>query len=592
MTQFQNAFIGETHHANQDPVDEFSSFNPESTREYKIELPGEGRQTIESEKPLIVAMARANRFEPNCGAGDAKQSVDAIFDEALCEVAEKALQAAGIEASPVGLQKLRALMIGVTRELSVTKLQNHVSQYSAEELERFGLNKAYSRSTYGKAKRRLENTGLFSQVVDASYIAVHVLFGAGVPLPDTVKNTYELSYAAGPAASDFSFEVRDLLLYELVTDLLEIVVERLDFGRGENASRELRSLPGAFAHAAGTGDSIEDYKQTAHHTFDVEDALSGSTIRRCIDKLDRWDIRRMFDAINRSLLAYVLESGVIADPVRVAYDLVNIDCLGSEPFDGVFTTSDGRWRFASLSFVGAEFEFAFGLRLLKSESQRSAELKNLLRALTSMVDVELFFADRGFDGVRDFEACRTFVPNRWAIHAQDNSGTTTLDADYAKLKTKLEPGRTAVISDAGFERLEPPVQLLGHSGAARDSGSLDPFRAFWSGIPLPEGTKERDRRIRELNSQYDQRGKIETQFRLSKNRFDVSTDSRDPNRKLFYYNMSTLFYNLYKIANTVPSPKRGAELDVKQTELLQAIQVISFGGVTRSKAYQHLQNNS
>lgn len=592
MTRFQNAFTGETHHANQDRVDEFPPFNAESTQEYKIELPGDGRQMIESEKPLIVAMARANRFEPNCDDEDTERRVDAIFDEALCDVTAKALQAAGIEEFPVGLQKLRALMIGVTRELSSPKLQDHISQYSANELEQFGLHKAYSASTYRNAKRRLENTGQFSLVTEASYIAVHALFAAGVPLPDTVKNTYELSYAAGPAASDFSSEVRDLLLYELVTDLLEIVVEHLDFGRDGNASRELWSLPGVFAYAADTGDSIEDYKQTAHHTLDVEDALSGSTVRRCINKPNRWEIRRMFDDINRSLLAYVLESGVIAEPVRVAYDLVDVDCLGSEPFDGEFTTSDGRWRFASLSFVGAEFEFAFGLRLLKSESQRVAELKNLLRALTSMVDVELFFADRGFDGVGDFEACRTFVPNKWAIHAQDNSGEATLDADYAKLKNKLEPGQAAVVSDAGFEELKPPVQLLGYSGAKSDSDSLKPFRGFWSGLQLPEGANERDKRIRELNSQYDQRAKIETQFRLSKNRFDVSTDSGVPNRKLFYYNISNLFYNLYKIVKMVPSPKRGAELDITQTELLKAIQVVSFEGLTRSNAFEYLRNNS
>jgi hypothetical protein len=477
-------------------------------------------------------------------------------------------------------------MIGVTRELSSPGLQEHISECSTDQLEQFELQSAFSASTYRNAKRRLKNAERFSLLVEASYLAVHALFCGGVPVPDVVKIKYGLSYTAGPAASDFSSDTRDILLYELLTDVLEIVVEQLDFGRASNASRGLWSLPGVFAHAASTGESIENYKQAAHHIFDVADALSGPAIRRCIDKLDQWDIRRMFDAINPSLLEYVLESGAITQPVRVAYDLVDIDCLGTEPFDGVFTTSDGRWRFASLSFVDAEFEFAFGLRLLKSESQRAAELQNLLRALRSMVDVELFFADRGFDAVRDFEVCRTFVPNRWAIHAQETSGSTALDSDYAKLKSNLEPGQTAVISDAGFEQLEPPVQLLGHSG------SIDPYRAFWAGIRLPDDAEETDRRIRQLNSQYDQRGKIETQFRLTKNRFDVSTDSRDPNRKLFYYNMSTLFYNLYEIANTVPSPKRGAELDVKQTELLEAIQVISFGGPTRSKAYQYLQPDS
>jgi hypothetical protein len=72
----------------------------------------------------------------------------------------------------------------------------------------------------------------------------------------------------------------------------------------------------------------------------------------------------------------------------------------------------------------------------------------------------------------------------------------------------------------------------------------------------------------------------------------VATDSADPIHKLFYYNISTLFYNLYKIVDTVPSPKRGVEFDPTQLEVLEAIRNLSFGGPTCPVGLRYLQETS
>lgn len=87
MTQFQDAAIGETRHANQDPVDEFRSFNAESTQSsFQVTVVKRSKQRSHS-----LLRWRANRYDPNCDAEDAKRSVDATFDEALCAVAKKIL---------------------------------------------------------------------------------------------------------------------------------------------------------------------------------------------------------------------------------------------------------------------------------------------------------------------------------------------------------------------------------------------------------------------------------------------------------------------------------------------------------------------
>jgi hypothetical protein len=67
-------------------------------------------------------------------------------------------------------------------------------------------------------------------------------------------------------------------------------------------------------------------------------------------------------------------------------------------------------------------------------------------------------------------------------------------------------------------------------------------------------------------------------FRMAKNEFDVATDTDKPPRKSFYFHMSVLFYNLYKIVNTVPSPRLGLELDTNQKELLEVLHNLALEG--------------
>lgn len=589
MVSHQDSFADETRHAKRDRVSEFQTFNSAATDDITISHPGEGQHEIELLEPLVVAMARENKFGP-ISSECADQRVDAIFDEALCDVAELALRSAGLSGSQVPLHKLRALMIRIARDLdSFEELATHISRYSSEEIEQFGLHSTYSTSTYTKAAKQLKETNRFESLVEATFTAVYALFRNTVPLPESVTEHYRLSYDAGPSATDFSDEARKFALYNLVEDLLEIVVEHIDLQRSANQSRNLRSLLGLFAHAAYTNTSIENYHRTARHSFDLDSAFAGSTVRAHIDELHLWQIEEMFDEINQALLEYVIKSGIVSKPVMISYDLTDVQSLGLEEYDEMFLTEDGRWRFASLSFTDSALEFSFGLRLLKSEAQRARMLKNFLRNLTSMVDVKLFMTDRGFDGTEDIEACQAFLPGRWVVFAQDysdDSDDRRCD-DYAQLREKIDAGGTAVLRRTGYEDLHPPVRMIGYSGASEETDTPAPIRAFYTGMTVPRNDKEREQLITKTNFRYDQRGKIESLFRMAKNKFDVSTDTDKPARKAFYFHISVLFYNLYNIVNTVPSPLHGLEFTTTQKELLGVIQNLAFNGPTRPDALDY-----
>jgi hypothetical protein len=576
MGKHTDSYADETSHSQQNRVDDFQTFNSSATDDVSISHPGEGREAIELRKPLLVAMARQNVSE----SAFEDSNIDTIFDEALCDVTELALKDAefGVEDSEVELFKLQALLIHIARDFdSFRKLADYVSQYSAGESTRFDL-PVRGASTYQKAAKQLKENNTFGTLEDACFIAVHALFWNGVPIPDTVEKRYSLSDELGPEASDFSPASRQLALYNLVEDLLELVVQNLTLDRASNKSRPLRPLVGAFAYAARHGETIEYYKQTARHSFDLRDAASGSTFRGHINDLKVVDIADMFGEIHEELLQYVIESGVLSEPVIVSYDLTDIQNLGMNEFNPRFLTEDGRWRFASLSITDSSLEFCFGLRLLKSEAARADKLKTFLRKLKQMVDVKRFIADRGFDGHKDIKACIKYAEGKWVICAQDDSKQSGDTSDYAQLRAALEPGGTAVKPTSDFKNINHPIKLIAYSGATKDADSPSPIRAFYTDISIEDQEEDQDKLITDINFQYNSRGKIESMFRMAKNTFDVATDSDKASRRSFYFHMSTLFYNLYKIVNTVPSPKHGLTLEVSQREFLEVLHNLALDG--------------
>lgn len=204
-----------------------------------------GQREVELQKPLLVVLAKENKSDIDSDWSDQEGSVDAIFDEPLCDVANLALQTVGAPTERVELYKLRALLIQLARGLNTYEdLADYIGQYSSAQLERFGLRGSRESLTYRKAAKTLKTTAEFQTVRDACFVAVHALFWNGVPVSQPVRERYQLDYDAGPAATDFSDGARQLALYNLVEDLIRIVVDNLSLHREENASRELRSLLG------------------------------------------------------------------------------------------------------------------------------------------------------------------------------------------------------------------------------------------------------------------------------------------------------------------------------------------------------------
>ncbi|MFA9517211.1 hypothetical protein ACERIT_08340 [Halopenitus sp. H-Gu1] len=591
MARHQDAFVRETERVPHDSEQTFEGFNDKVTEDSVLSRPPEDSIATELKKPLLIALAKANRdriTESNALDG---VDPDYFFDAVVCDVAENAVTLAGLNPTEQELEKYRALLLQVIHGLPTNQaVHEYVTAYSRRERAGLGLGDACGRSTYQKTKRALKDAGEYDAIVHAADIAVHVVFGWGISPPDSVQSRYELEFELGSSADDYSFDTRQFALCALVNDLLEIIVNNMELGREANKSRARKTLLGVVAHSALTDGGIGSYEKSAQHLYDVESALSGSRVYDLTGSLPRWEINEIFDDITYALLKYVSDAGCIPDDPVISYDLTDLQGLDTSSFGKRFRTADGRWRFASLACTDTELEFSLGLRLLKSESQRASVLKNLLRKLTDKIDPQLVMLDRGFDGVADMGACRAILEEgNWLICAQNDEWKSDNQAEFSRLREELEPGGTAVLRSAGYEDLNPPTQLFGYSGST-DGETLDPIRAFYSDMKLPTDKEDRDKLITYLNFVYNHRGKIETMFRLTKNAFAVGSQSDDERRTLFYYNLSVLFYNLYKIVNTVPAPPTGIELDVSQLELLTVVRNLAFSGPTQPPALTYLQD--
>lgn len=596
MATHTDGMADETDHATQDRVSEFQSLNAEVVGDITARDLYQSVEEINLQKPIILALAKTNKRDEFTDSP--ADDTDTIFDEAVCDVAHRCFELAGLEDQPIPSHHLPALLLQEVRDISgYGDLADYIDDYASAQLAQFGLQRTYDQSTYRKARNKLDDEGPADVVAEAAVIAANALFANGVPVPATVQNRYNLSYEVDPDASAFPVEARDLALYTMTAELLDIVVEHLDFNRDPNKSRDLRSVVGAFARAATDERSIEEYHHRARHQFGLDTALKGSTIRSHIGKLDHPEVKEMFDDIHQALLGYVIDSEGLSAPT-MSYDITKIQG-GTEPDSHPYRREDGKWEIASLGITDPDLEFAVGHRILKSNSSRHSELKNLLRNLAAHTDVGLLMTDRGFDGAADIVACRTFAEDDWLIFGQDYSDTDQGNDDFERLREKLEPGKTAVVEGAGYSNLNPPVKLIGYSGASEDDDSIEPFRAFYTNIEVKPAdergqtdTDEAAETIQELNFTYNQRSKIETMFRLSKNDFDVATDSKRTAQKAFYYNMSLVFYNVYKIVNTVPAPNNGLEITTSQKELLAVMENLAFGGPRQPAAQTYLQDQS
>lgn len=580
MARHQDSFVSHTERVPQGESQEFEAFNDQVTADSVLSRPAADSHTPAGKTPLLVSLAETN-YEHLREIGRLNDTdPDQLFDGVVCDIAGYALSRVGFSPTERELEKYRALVLQVLRDLPTNQaLADYIAGYTVQTRREFGLGDARGRSTYQKTARALTDAGRYDDLVQAAEITAYGVFGLGVPLPASTEARYNLSQQVGPAAAEYSARTRRSALYALVHDLMELVGEHFTFDRASNTSTTVESLLGVCAHSALLDVSVESYAESAQHLFGVEDAVSGTRTYELAGSLSLWEVNDVFDDITYALLDYASDTGAIPSKPIVSYDLTRLDGLHRSSLGRRFRTADGEWRFASLACTDSDLEFSLGMRLLKSEAQRASVLRRLLRKLTDTLDVQLLMLDRGFDGIADIEACREFVGDDWLIFAQNDEWTTGTTPDFTRLYEALSPGETAVVTPAGYDGLTPSTQLIGYSGSTDDD--VAPIRAFYSDLQLPADEDARAALITRLNFVYNRRAKIESMFRLTKNRFALGSTTDDPVRTQFYYNIAVLFYNLYQLVNTVPTPVTGLELDVSQTELLTAVRNVAFDGPTQ-----------
>ena len=232
--------------------------------------------------------------------------------------------------------------------------------------------------------------------------------------------------------------------------------------------------------------------------------------------------------------------------------------------------------FATGASYTPQSRFSFGIKLITDKSKLPAAFRRMLRLIETFTEIGWILADREFDGTPTIELFRHAAEDTWIIRLRKN--TNLLDA-AEKLELRKEGKATISYGNTEMNGFWKETEK---SDFAYSFGQQDSEFILISGQPLDDTT------IRYLSKIYSNRWTAETHIRQLKHSFSPQTSGRNVLNHLFYFNISSIFYNIYKIINQSLSPVYGFPLRPRYHEVLWALTHSTF----RCRSQPHLGINN
>lgn len=343
-------------------------------------------------------------------------------------------------------------------------------------------------------------------------------------------------------------------------------------------------------------------------------------------------IDEQFNAVHRLTLQFAKELGFWSksDPFKLGIDMYRVDWTG-ESLDvtiGRPPKADNeavteQWTFVIAGGAEPENRFILGGRWLQTLNDYPAAVDEILSNAAPPASIETVLIDSEIVSGELIDTLWELVGEDWIISAPDSAVVTGLkrltpanhvgyapeirwntdsetnlvtyptagndpdpvlvdpreialeaiqeegDKIAIPLKHRLEDDTTRPTSleqEPDIPRLTEAVDDL---EAATGVGSEDGLAAYFTGRSL------QNRSSSGIRFQYVQRWSIEKTVDQVKNDFMPTINSRDPKKRLYAMHVAILLYNWHTLINRCLSPN-GIRLDIKNQELLEAIQHVAF----------------
>ncbi|MFW5950161.1 MAG: hypothetical protein ACOCR6_02285 [archaeon] len=295
------------------------------------------------------------------------------------------------------------------------------------------------------------------------------------------------------------------------------------------------------------------------------------------------------------------------------------------------------WTFAIVSIIDNENRFTLGVRLLEAKSEYPSSVDDILSGPTQLFDVEMMLADAGMVPGALLGVANHAADGDWIIRAPDRPPVKVLkgltpegyvgyaegvkagvnpkpnlvvypkkaanpevievtateienpDIDEETIKTYQNPEeaeskthtldeweRDSDTDDSSSPSLTSLFPLPSFRGkfsnpaAMKGVGVMDTHVAYFTGRTLP------DRSASGVRADYFQRWAAEESNNQISNDFMPSLGGSNPKIRRYGINVAVLFQNWHTLINRARSPELGYRLDVTHSELLKAIQDVTF----------------
>lgn len=488
---------------------------------------------------------------------------------------------------PMVAARVQALMLKQIREFTSTSELIRYLQRNPSTAQLFGFDTGRgipSESTFSNV--RSEFTMERSSVQASIQRVQHTLFRNGVP-PDFLANDF-VSGQAIPQDSKLPGQLRYQGLINWTELLLRRLTDGISFNRAENSKYTSREIIAAVATMALHENFDKGYR-LAQLSFQ-EDIITPTRLNQIVAKnigherfhQSKEAIEALGMELHESILQFAAEEvGFFSTPLDIAYDptWVSLD-EGVDPtnIDGamgnITLEGDGGFCFATGVSFTPMARFSLGVQLVTDKSTLPDALRQMLLMMDKFADIGWVLADREFDNPETIEVMRLVAGDTWIIRLKKHNDLIS-DEEYRRLQNDGK----AVVSFGGTD-VNAFWKDISESKFNWVFDQSDNDFIVLSGMPLDET------RITELSRKYSKRWSAETHIRELKHSFIPENQKMFALKHLFILNLSSIFYNIYKIINQSLSPRYGLPLRAKYYEVLAAIAASTFSPRSHPNPYK------
>jgi hypothetical protein len=510
------------------------------------------------------------------------------FDNAVLDVADRSLDAAGINATtaPIEPPYLYAFLLhDVWGFNSRLKLRRHLEAHPSIA-ERLGMEELPSSSALYRRAQKLEDEDVTDALQEASERAVHAVWRNGYNIPESVLKHWDLDAATALDEYAVSEATRRTAIRNWVELLLGDAADALTFHRASNAAYSIKEYLGVMAHSALQNIGITAVQDTAGWLYNSDDFPGGDSLIKQVkdDDLDLADIETQFAAANAAVFERADALGFFGEPLDFAYDTVDVTWWGYPTGATVgkrrpATDATPDWVYCVLIAVTTDARLCFGVNLVKSKDLYDRALDDQLQTATTYADIRHLYADKEFYDGGVIETLRRHIGDGWVIKAQRRDRVKEFIGDLLEnepgyreslpvTSATPNPSAFAVPNDASGQQML--AQFSGETSKGGGDGATDTHTVYLTDRDAENLTAE------ELDDRYDQRWSVETAMRQYRHDMHPVCHSGDVKIRVYCANTAMLFLNWHALINKSLSPELNLPLTVTHQELLTAIRDVAF----------------